>query len=265
MNKITVTGLRVEACHGVLAEEKKTPQPFLFDVELGCDLSQAAESDDLRDTVNYAEVCALVRETALGKSCNLIEKLAADCAFAIMERFPTVMEVAVTVHKPCAPVGAQIADVTADCFLRREKVYLSLGSSMGDKRRTLEGALRALDGLRGVKITKVSPMIETEPYGGVAENTFLNCAAEAECLISPRRLLDLIHKIEEDAGRVRERRWADRTLDIDIVFFGNRVIAEEGLVVPHPDYRNRSFVLGPLKAIAAGFVCPLCRKTIGEM
>ena len=117
----------------------------------------------------------------------------------------------------------------------------------------------------GVKILKVSKYIETEPYGGAAKNMFLNCAAVAECLISPRRLLEEIHKIEKSFGRVRTVRWGDRTLDIDIVFFGDKAIAEEGLCVPHPDYLNRPFVLVPLKEIAPDFVCPKTFKRIADM
>ena len=102
-------------------------------------------------------------------------------------------------------------------------------------------------------------------YGGVAQNGFLNCAVELDCLLSPDKLLGKIHEIEDAAGRVREKRWADRTLDIDIVFFGNRVIAQEGLIVPHPDYMNRDFVLKPLAEIAPEWVCPLERKRIADM
>lgn len=265
MNTVSVTGLRVTACHGVLPEEKVTPQPFLFDFSLAGDLSVAAESDCLRDTFDYAQACNLVREIALSRPYNLIEKLAAECAFALAERFAAARRVSVTVHKPCAPVGAEIADVTAEYSLAREKVYLSLGSSMGDREQSLRFALGALGAVRGIKITQTSPFILSEPYGGVAKNAFLNCVAEADCLLTPQQLLKKIHEIEAAGGRVRDRRWDDRTLDIDIVFFGSRVLAEEGLIVPHPDYFNRPFVLGPLKTIAPDFVCPVKRRAVRDI
>jgi 2-amino-4-hydroxy-6-hydroxymethyldihydropteridine diphosphokinase len=88
---------------------------------------------------------------------------------------------------------------------------------------------------------------------------------EAECLIPPRALLDEIHKIESEGGRTRTVRWEDRTLDIDIIFFGDKIIAERGLAIPHPDYANRSFVLEPIKEIAPDFVCPVTRKRMSDL
>jgi 2-amino-4-hydroxy-6-hydroxymethyldihydropteridine diphosphokinase len=78
-------------------------------------------------------------------------------------------------------------------------------------------------------------------------------------------LLDIIHQIEGAAGRVRKERWGDRTLDIDIVFFGDKIIRQRGLSIPHPDYANRDFVLTPIKEIAPDFVCPLTGKRMSDM
>ena len=98
----------------------------------------------------------------------------------------------------------------------------------------------------------------------MAKNTFTNCGVKIECLISARGLLEEIHGIEKEFGRVRNERWGDRTLDIDIVFFGNKIIREEGLSVPHPDYRSRDFVVIPLKEIAPDFVCPVTGKRLSD-
>ena len=134
--------------------------------------------------------------------------------------------------------------------LERELVYLSLGSSMGDKRKYISNALEKLGLTRGVKVLKVSDTIVTKPYGGVAENDFLNCAACVSTFLSPHALLNEIHRIESECGRVRDKRWGDRTLDIDIIFFGDKKINDENLIIPHPDYMNRDFVKIPLKQIA---------------
>ncbi|MCM1438227.1 MAG: 2-amino-4-hydroxy-6-hydroxymethyldihydropteridine diphosphokinase [Roseburia sp.] len=264
MNEITVKGLRVEACHGVLPQEKVTPQPFVFDMEISCDTTAAAKSDDLSLTVNYGEVCRAVNGFCLGNSFNLIETLSHGAAFMLAGKFPQISKVTVTVHKPQAPVGLPFSDVSVSSTVERNTVILSLGSSMGDRQAALNFAIKSLGEINGVTVEKVSGYIATKPYGGVAENEFLNCAVKLNCLLPPRSLLEKIHVIESAAGRVRGKRWGDRTLDIDIVFFGGKIIAEEGLCVPHPDYFNRPFVLVPIKQIAPDFVCPLLHKRMSD-
>lgn len=265
MTKININGLEINACHGVLESEKHTPQPFVFDIELDVDFTAAAINDDLSGTVNYAEVCALVRKTALSHCYDLIESLSRECALAILEGFPLASAVKVTVGKPEAPIEEKFASVSATFTAERQNVILSLGSSMGDRRAILGEAVSALGGVRGIKIRRTSDFIVTPPYGGVAKNQFLNCAVLIECLLSPRQLLHEIHRIEDGLGRVRTERWADRTADIDIIFFGDRIIAEEGLIVPHPDYYNRDFVLIPIKQIAPEFVCPIKRVPLKQL
>lgn len=265
MSEISVKGLKVEARHGVLPEEKINPQPFVFDIIMDCDTYAAATSDDVNKTVNYAEVCQTVTQFCAGNTFGLIETLAYRTAFLLAEKYPLIKAVEVTVHKPEAPVGLPFDDISVTARVERNTVILSLGSSDGDKKATLDGAVKALGALDGVTVLKISDYIETAPYGGAAKNTFLNCAVKAECLLSPRELLNKIHLIESNFGRVRKERWDDRTLDIDIVFFDNKIIAKEGLCVPHPDYKNRTFVLTPLKQIVPDFVCPLFHKRIADM
>lgn len=260
-----IRGLEILARHGVLESEKTSPQPFVFDVCWDSDILPAAYSDDIGRTVNYAEVCAFVAEFCRGNSFNLLERLAYGAAFAIAEKFTAMRSVTVTVHKPAAPIPQKFSDVTVSATVERNKVILSLGSSLGDGEKTLRGAISSLEKIRGVKVLRTSSFIKTAPYGGVAKNEFTNCAVSAECLLSARALLFSAHKIEEEFGRTRGVRWGDRTLDIDIVFFGNKIIAEEGLCVPHPDYMRRSFVLDPIKEIEPDFVCPLAHKRIADM
>ncbi len=265
MSAISIKGLEVSARHGVLAEEKVNPQPFVFDIDIDCPTVAAANSDDVNMTVNYAEVCRLVAAYCGGNCFNLIEKLAYGAAFLIVQKYEIIRAVEVTVHKPQAPIGLPFSDVSVTARVERNAVALSLGSSIGDGKATLDGALKRLSELNGVRVIKVSDYIVSQPYGGAARNVFTNCAALIECLLTPRGLLDAIHGVEAEYGRVRKVRWGDRTLDIDIIFFGDKVIAEEGLCVPHPDYINRSFVLEPLKSIAPDFVCPILHKRISDM
>lgn len=264
MDEIKIRGLEVFARHGVHGEEKINPQKFVFDADLRLDFYEAAKSDDLRLTVSYSDVCNLLVKIARENTFNLIETLAYTCAYAVLDEFK-VSAVGLTVYKPHAPVKHRFGTVGVTVEAARERAFLSLGSSVGDRAGYLNSALEKLGNTRGIKVEKVSSVIETEPLGGVAENKFLNCAAEVSTYLSPRQLLNEIHRIETECGRERKTRWGDRTLDIDIVFFGNKKIAEEGLIIPHPEYRKRAFVLDPLKEIAPDFVCPVCGVKLSDL
>ena len=250
MNRISIRGLEISACHGVLEKEKVNPQKFVFDLDLEVDFFSAINSDDLGGTVNYAEVCALIERVTKENTFNLIEKLALECAAQLLEKFGAVQKVTLTCNKPQAPLVQKFESVSVTVGLERVKAYLSLGSSTGDREGYLNKAIALLNGTRGVKVERVSEFLETEPYGGVAKNKFLNCAACVETFLPPHNLLDEIHRIEGACGRVRDTHWGDRTLDIDIIFYGDVKISDETLTIPHPDFQNRDFVLKPLKSIA---------------
>jgi len=224
MDEIKIRGLEISACHGVKDFEKIDRQPFIFDADIKTSFFAAAQTDDLNLTVNYSKICALITEITQGNTFALIEKLAYECAFAIFERFERVEGVSLTVWKPKAPMKRKFENVGVSVSLKREKAYLSLGSSMGDRQGYINKALKLLSKERGITVLKVSDCIETAPYGGVAQNGFLNCAAAVSVLLTPHNLLDVIHKIESACERDRKERWGDRTLDIDIVFFGDKKV-----------------------------------------
>lgn len=263
-NKILIRGLTVSACHGVHAEEKVNPQTFIFDADIYTDFYSAAAGDDLKYTVNYSKACDILAGVAKNNTYNLIETLAYAGVDALFKAFDPD-KIILTVYKPQAPVKQKVDTVGVTVTAEKVTAYLSLGSSEGDRKKYLDKAIGLLDGTRGVAVEKVSSYIETQPYGGVAKNKFLNCAVKIITYLSPRQMLNEIHRIEEQCGRVRLKRWGDRTLDIDIIFFGNRVVTEEDLTVPHPEYAKRGFVLAPLAEIAPSFVCPLARKTVAEL
>jgi 2-amino-4-hydroxy-6-hydroxymethyldihydropteridine diphosphokinase len=133
------------------------------------------------------------------------------------------------------------------------RVWVALGSNRGDRRANVEGAVEALRRSPGITVWRVSPWFETEPVGGPpGQERFLNGVLEADCELEPRELLALLHAIETSFGRRRadEPRHGPRTLDLDLLFYGEERIAEEGLVVPHPRLEERVFVLEPLGALA---------------
>ncbi|KQZ29282.1 2-amino-4-hydroxy-6-hydroxymethyldihydropteridine pyrophosphokinase [Mesorhizobium sp. Root552] len=133
---------------------------------------------------------------------------------------------------------------------RSNRVFLSLGGNLGDPRKSMASALRLLADDASVDVVAVSSLYRTPPWGKLDQPDFLNAAAELSTSLSPHDLLDLCLGTEKKLKRVREERWGPRLIDIDILVFGDRVIQETGLEVPHPRMLERAFVLAPLDEIA---------------
>ena len=143
-------------------------------------------------------------------------------------------------------------------------VHIGLGSNLGDRRALIEAALQALTRLDGVEVTAVSPLIETEAVGPPGQPPFLNGAAALHTTLGPRDLLTALQSLEAASGRDRagERRWGPRRLDLGLLLWGDSVIDEPGLTVPHPRMHERLFVLEPLALIAPGAVHPTLRMSV---
>jgi len=129
-------------------------------------------------------------------------------------------------------------------------VYLSLGGNLGDPAKSMAAALRILDGDDKTSVVAVSSLYRTPPWGKLDQPDFLNAAAAITTALAPRDLLALCLDAERRLKRVRQERWGPRLIDIDILLFGDRVIHETGLEVPHPRMLERAFVLAPLVEIA---------------
>ncbi len=142
-------------------------------------------------------------------------------------------------------------------------VAVALGSNLGDRRVHLDFAVRRLATLLGG--LRVSPFIESVPEGVAPQPMFLNGAAVGDTHATPRALLDALLSIERERGRERPHPGAPRTLDLDLVLFGDRILEEPGLTVPHPRFRERRFVLEPLTAIAPSMVDPVTGLTVEEL
>ena len=144
-----------------------------------------------------------------------------------------------------------------------QKAYIAGGSNLGNRKANLEFALTSL--AERNPVTRVSPYYETEPVGYHDQPWFLNVAVEIETRLAPRELLKLCLSIEAACGRIRPFPNAPRTLDLDILLYGDLVVSEEGLVIPHPRLTERRFVLEPLAQIAAGLLHPTLKKTIASL
>lgn len=145
------------------------------------------------------------------------------------------------------------------------KAYLSLGSNIGDRVGQLESAIRVLNDKRGIKVTNVSPIYETEPVGYVDQDDFLNLCIEIETDLSPHALLRDCLDTEQQLHRVRKVRWGPRTCDIDILLYGSNRVDAPDLTIPHPRMLERAFVLVPLIDIASQVVEPQTNQRIGDL
>ncbi len=135
--------------------------------------------------------------------------------------------------------------------------YIALGSNLGDRKKNLTTALFHLVREPRIILEKLSSFIETKPYGVTDQPDFLNGCCRIWTDLSPRQLLTALQAIEDKMGRVRTRRWGERIIDLDILLYDDITVNDPDLVIPHPDMKNRAFVLEPLKEIAPDLTAKL--------
>ena len=129
------------------------------------------------------------------------------------------------------------------------RVYLGLGSNLGDRRENLLAALRLLDGMEDVRVLEVSSAYETEPWGVPDQPDFLNLAALVSTTRDPYGMLAACGEVETRLGRVRAERWGPRVIDVDILLYDDLSMEEEDLTIPHPRMLERDFVMVPLREL----------------
>lgn len=145
--------------------------------------------------------------------------------------------------------------------------YLSIGSNIGERLKFIEQAVSFLGLCEEIEVVQTSALYETEPWGVKDQNWFLNVAVEINTTLSPQDLLVKCNQIESTLGRNRdvEKRWGERTVDIDIIFYGKQIINTDILVVPHTRMHERAFVLVPMLEIAPEFVHPIFNKSMVDL
>lgn len=148
--------------------------------------------------------------------------------------------------------------------MRYVTAYIGIGSNLGDRHAHIRHALEHLAALTDAQPLRAAGIIETEPVGPVEQGLFLNTVAELSTALQPAELLAELHRIERERGRdrSRQRRWGPRTLDLDILLFGDAIIREPGLVIPHKHLHERDFVLRSLVELAPELTVPGTGHTV---
>ncbi len=143
--------------------------------------------------------------------------------------------------------------------------YLGLGSNVGERIVFMENAMSEIGRIKDTRITKSAAVYETEPWGNVRQDDYLNSAVEIETGLNAENLLKELKSIEKKLGRTANKKWSEREIDIDLLFYGNEIIQNDFMKIPHPQIENRRFVLIPMNEIAPGFIHPILGKTISEL
>lgn len=265
MDCIKIIQLEVFAYHGCEEFEKINGQKFYIDATLYTNIRTSGVSDDLNDTMNYAKVCEFITKFVAGNRFDLIEAVAEQTSRALLREFPRLRAIDFSIYKPDAPIGLPFGNVAVSISRKWNKAILSIGSNIGDKEAYLNNAVDSLYDDGNCRVNVVSNYIETEPYGPVEQDNFLNGCIEIETLYSPKELLEKVNQIEAEAGRMRDIHWGPRTLDIDIIFYEDEIVDEPDLKIPHVEMHKRLFVLEPLKQIAPYWKHPILNRTVSQI
>lgn len=262
-DQIKLDAIRAVGTIGVLAEEQQRAQPFEVDLVLDVDVRAAGATDELDASVDYGKPIAIANRIITTERHQLLERVATRIAEEVLQ-LPGVEAVEVTVRKLKVPVPEDVR--SSAVTIRRSRVeanrraprwstaYLAMGSNLGDRREHLRRALQRLgrdgdDG--GVRVTATSGVYETDPVGGPDDQgPYLNVVVEVETTLDPFQLLEHCLATEAAGGRERQVRWGPRTIDIDVLLYGDVRIEAPELTLPHPRMWERRFVLEPLADLA---------------
>lgn len=262
---IKISNLEVFAYHGVLKEENSLGQKFIISAELFTDISESAKDDDITKSINYASVCKAIEKYLKENTFKLIETTAHKLATYLLRKYERLDSIKLEIKKPWAPIHMSLETVSVQVERGWHKVYLSIGSNLGDKEANLTEAIKLLNEDEDCAVTRASTFLTTEPVGGVEQDDFLNGALLLKTLKSPSELLMVIGKIEKELKRERIVHWGPRTIDLDILFYDDDVIQTKELTIPHKEIANRVFVLDPMCELAPWLRHPVLGETMLQL
>lgn len=262
VDKIYLNNIEIFAKHGVFKEEKVLGQKFILSVEVGLNTREAAITGNLEKSIHYGELCHNIEEVFKEESYDLIETAVEKVAEYILYNYDIVYEVKVKLKKPWAPISRHLDYAAIEILRGWHKVYLSIGSNIGDRLGHLNDAINRINDTEGIRVSKVSKFIETEPWGNEDQESFLNGAIEIKTILNPIELMQKLLNIELDMKRTRIIKWGPRNIDIDVIFYDDLVLDNESCTIPHPRMEERLFVLEPLNEIASNKVHPILNKRV---
>ena len=175
-----------------------------------------------------------------------------------------MQKVSLEVKKPWAPVPLPLETCSVKLVRQKRKAFIALGSNQGNPAANLDVALEKMAEQK-IRILQASSRIETEPWGGVEQDPFLNQVVEVETWLNPEELMQTLLAIESALGRVREIKWGPRVIDLDILYIGQEEIYSPDRIVPHPYVAERAFALQSTGQSAPHFVAPVPKKSIRQL
>lgn len=265
MDKILIKDFEVFANHGVFQEEKNLGQIFIISLELEVDTREAAKTGDLTKSVHYGELAYKVEAEFTRKSVDLIETAAEEIAEFILFNYPLVKGVKVNLKKPWAPVRRHLDYVAVEIERGWHKAYIALGSNIGEKNKNLDEAISKIESIKEIRVTKKSTLIETEPWGYLEQDGFVNGVIEIDTIFSPKELIRVLLNIEKEMKRERVIKWGPRIIDLDVIFYDDFISSDEEIILPHPRMELRDFVLKPMNEIAPYMLHPVLNKRIFQL
>ncbi len=265
MDEIRIRGLQVYAYHGVYEEEQRLGQNFYVNATLALSLKEAGVNDDLDLTIDYGAVCAQIHSLMISRKFRLLESVAEYVAKELLISHSQLRCVTIEIEKPEAPIVQRFQSVSV-CITRKwHEIVIAFGANLGDKQKQLDEALLRLKEDTQIRITRISDIIASKPYGGVKQPDFMNGAFLGETLYTPEELLSRLKQEEEVAGRTSGVHWGPRPLDLDIIYYDDFIVDDAHLTIPHKDMQNRDFVLIPLAQICPYKKHPVSGKTASKM
>lgn len=267
MDTIKINDMRFFGHHGVFEEETINGQYFRVNAKLKLNFYPAGVSDNLEKSVSYADVYDTCKKIVEGKPYKLLEAVAHTLAEQILQKYGLVEEVAIEVIKERPPIEGFCGEATVEVLRRQRRnvVYMSLGTNMGDREKFLSEAIVGLDSISEIEILKTSSIYETKAVGLIDQADFLNQVVMVKTSLAKYELLEFIQKIEYKNARDRVVVWGPRTLDIDILTFNNETSEDNKLLIPHPRIAERAFVLVPFAEIDSDALIPGTGKTVKQL
>lgn len=263
MDTITLRNIEFHANHGVYPEEKEQGQKFIIDCSYQIDSSICF--DDLNKTIDYSLIAKDIVNYCTSHCFDLLEMLLNSLAKYLLTKYSLLADLTLTVHKPEADLGVNYQDITLTIQRKKTIAYLALGSNLNDKQANLNLALELINQDENIELLKKSTFITTKPYGVLDQPDFLNGVIKISTIYTSQELLAFCQKAEKKAQRIKTRVWGERTLDVDILIYGDLIMHTPTLQIPHPELHLRNFVLEPFLEIEPYFIHPVFKQHLKQL